>query len=169
MRLQLGILSILGLASLAGCAHAAPPPVVPQPTLAALVEAPAADNAAEGADALPDHDMAPAPEAVKHHVEITVDHLPSPKSFDKGATTYVFWVRANDDDAWSNAAHLEPSKSTQEAAFEFPKDTLFVHVTAEADSDARTPSERVVLSTRVSTNGACQRRFIASISIQARR
>jgi hypothetical protein len=92
---------------------------------------------------------------VKHHVEITVDHLPSPKSFDKGATTYVFWVRANDDDAWSNAAHLEPSKSTQEAAFEFPKDTLFVHVTAEADSDARTPSERVVLSTRVSTNGAC--------------
>jgi hypothetical protein len=154
MRHQIGVLSFVGLASLAGCAGSAPAPVAPQHTLAAVVEvpAPAADDST---NALPDHDMAPAPEAVKHHVEITVDHLPAPKSFEPGATTYVFWVRANDDDAWSNAAHLEPSKVSQEAKFEFPNDTLFVHVTAESSSDVRAPSEKVVLSTRVSTTGAC--------------
>jgi hypothetical protein len=151
MRHTFGILTVLGLATLTGCAHEAAPPVVPQPTLAAVVEVPVEAPA----DALPDHDTAPAPEPVKHHVEITVDHLPSPKTFHPGATTYVFWVRANDDDAWSNATHLEPSKVAEEAHFEFPKDTLFVHVTAEASADARTPSEKVVLSTRVSTTGAC--------------
>jgi hypothetical protein len=96
-----------------------------------------------------------APEPVKHHVEITVDHLPAPKKFAAAATTYVFWVRANDEDAWVNAAHLQPSKSAEEARFEFPKDVLFVHVTAETLQDARTPSAKVILSTRVSTDGAC--------------
>ncbi|MGO8996198.1 MAG: hypothetical protein ACLQVI_23040 [Polyangiaceae bacterium] len=157
MRHQLGVFSFLGflgLAPLAGCAHTEPPPAVPTPTLAALVEVPAADPASDS-DGLPDHDMAPAPEPVKHHVEISVDHLPPPKSFDAAATTYVFWVRANDDDAWSNAAHLEPSKNGEEATFEFKNDVLFVHVTAEATSDARSPSGKIVLSTRVSTSGAC--------------
>jgi hypothetical protein len=151
MRAQLTTLTVLGLASLAGCAHGEPPPVVPQQTLAAVVEAPA-ENAAEN---LPAHDVAPAPEPVKHHVEITVDHLPSPRSFDAAATTYVFWVRANEEDAWSNAAHLEPSKSAEEANFEFPQDTLLVHVTAESRPDASSPSQKVVLSARVSSNGAC--------------
>ena len=148
-------LSMLGLAlpAGAGCAHNDAPPVAPQHTLAALVEAP--PPADEPGDALPDHDMAPAPVAVQHHVEITVDHLPAPKTFDAAATTYVFWVRANDDDAWSNAAHLEPSKNAEEAKFDFGKDVLFVHVTAEATPDARRPSEKVVLSTRVTSNGAC--------------
>ncbi len=67
----------------------------------------------------------------------------------------MFWVRANDDDAWANAAHLEPSKGAEEAKFEFRQDTLYVHVTAEASADVRAPSEKVVLSTRVSTDGAC--------------
>ena len=155
MRAQLLFVSVIGLGSLAGCAHNEPVPVMPQPTLAAVVEAPAADPGGGETSDLPDHDMAPPPEPVKHHVEITVDHLPSPKSFDPSATTYVFWVRANDDDAWSNAAHLEPSKSAEEAKFEFPQDTLFVHVTAELDADAHSPSQKVVLSTRVSSNGAC--------------
>jgi hypothetical protein len=157
MRALLPFLSVIGLVTLAGCAHNEPVAVMPQPTLAAVVEAPvaAADPGGGATSALPDHDMAPPPEPVKHHVEITVDHLPPPKSFDASATTYVFWVRANDDDAWSNAAHLEPSKSAEEAKFEFPQDTLFVHVTAETDGDARSPSQKVVLSTRVSSNGAC--------------
>ena len=161
MRAQLvlsSLVSALVLASLAGCAHGEPPPVVPQPTLAALVEvaaAPSDDSTAEATGGLPEHDLAPPPEPVKHHVEITVDHLPPPKAFSAAATTYVFWVRANDDDAWSNAAHLEPSKNAEEAMFEFAQDTLFVHVTAEASADARSPSEKVVLSTRVSSNGAC--------------
>ena len=149
MRAHLVLLSMLGLGPLAGCAHSEPPPAL-EHTLAAAVEVPV-----QADDALPDHDMAPPPEAVRHQVEITVDHLPPPRSFDQAATTYVFWVRANDDDAWANAAHLQPSKGAEEAKFEFGKDTLFVHVTAEATTDARKPSEKVVLSTRVSSNGAC--------------
>ena len=38
--------------------------------------------------------------------------------------------------------------------FEYPQDVLFVHVTAEATTDVRVPSNKVVLSTRVSRNGA---------------
>jgi hypothetical protein len=139
-------------ALLAGCAHNEPPPVVPQPTLAAVIDVPAPST---DPNALPDHDLAPPSEPVTHHVEITVDHLPSPKSFAPSASTYVFWVRANDDDAWANAAHLEPSKEAEEATFDFRQDTLFVHVTAEASADVRTPSPNVVLSAHVSSSGAC--------------
>jgi hypothetical protein len=92
---------------------------------------------------------------VKHHVEITVDHLPAPASFKAGATTYVFWVRGSETQAWANAAHLDRSDEAEEAKFEFAEDTLFVHVTAEPEADARRPSDDVVLSTRVSRDGAC--------------
>ena len=146
------LLSVLGIAALTGCASAPPPAPIapPQATLAAVVAAPPAEGAAAE-----DPGPAPAPERVKHHVEITVDHLPAPKTFDKTATTYVFWVRANDEEAWSNAAHLDQTKESREAKFEFAEDTLFVHVTAEATAEARTPSDKIVLSTRVSSNGAC--------------
>jgi hypothetical protein len=144
--------TFIGLGALAGCASKAPPPVVPQATLAAVVTVPAA---AEPEPAAAEAAAAPAPERVKHHVEISVDHLPAPKTFAPGATTYVFWVRASDEEAWSNAAHLDRSDVAQEANFDFAEDTLFVHVTAEPAADVRKPSEKVVLSTRVSRNGAC--------------
>ncbi len=151
MRSSLVLVSFVALVT--GCSHAAPPPAVPQQTLAAVVEV--APPPAEEAQAEPEPEPAPAPERVKHHVEITVDQLPAPKTFAPGATTYVFWVRANDDEAWSNASHLEQAKDTQEARFEFAEDVLFVHVTAEASADVRKPSDKVILSTRVSSNGAC--------------
>ena len=142
--------SALGLAFLAGCAHTAPA-IVPQTTLAAVIEvAPPAEAAAE-----PAQEAAPVVERVTHPVDITVDHLPAPTSFEPNATTYVFWVRASDEDAWTNATHLDPSSNTETTTFQFPQDTLFVHVTAEATTDARRPSDKVVLSTRVSRNGAC--------------
>jgi hypothetical protein len=144
------VLSVLGLALLSGCAHA-PPPASTTATLAAAVEV-AAPTAAE-----PEPEVAPAPvvEPVKHTVEVMVDHLPPASSMAKEATTYVFWVRANDDDAWTNAAHLDPSATSETTTFEYGQDVLFVHVTAEESAEARTPSKRVVLSTRVSRNGAC--------------
>jgi hypothetical protein len=92
---------------------------------------------------------------VKHKVEIKVDHLPAASSIQKDATTYVFWVRASDDDAWTNATHLDPSNTAETTTFDFAQDVLFVHVTAEPSTDVRVPSSTVVLSTRVSRNGAC--------------
>jgi hypothetical protein len=148
----LSVPALLSLTVLAGCAsEPPPPPVVPQATLAAVVEVPPA-----AADpSLLENDVAPPPERVKHHVVITVDHLPAPKSFDRAAKTYVFWVRANESDAWANAAHLDRSTTAQEAQFDFAEDVLYVHVTAEPSADARQPSSSVVLSTHVSHDGAC--------------
>jgi hypothetical protein len=145
------VLSVLGLALLAGCAHA-PAPVAATATLAAAVEMapPAAEEQAE-----PEVAPVPVAEPVKHKVEIRVDHLPPASSIQKDATTYVFWVRASEDDAWANATHLDPSSSAETTTFDFAQDVLFVHVTAEASTDVRTPSSTVVLSTRVSRNGAC--------------
>ena len=148
------VLSVLGVALLplvAGCAHApAPAPVTA--TLAAAVEVapPATDEQAE-----PEVAPVAAAEPVKHKVEIKVDHLPPASSIQKDATTYVFWVRANEDDAWTNATHLDPSSSAETTSFDFGQDVLFVHVTAEPSTDVRAPSSTVVLSTRVSRNGAC--------------
>jgi hypothetical protein len=146
------MLSILGLATLAGCAHTAPQ-IVPQTTLAAVIEVAPRAEATEAAE--PAEEAAPVVERVTHPVDITVDHLPPPASFEPHATTYVFWVRASDDDAWTNATHLDPSKTQETTTFAYPQDVLFVHVTAEASVDARLPSDKVVLSTRVSRNGAC--------------
>jgi len=146
----LWLFGLFGTATVAGCASTpAPVPVVPQSTLAAVVEVSPTSNEAS------EPEPAPAPERVKHHVIIAVDHLPAAKSFAKGATTYVFWVRASDEEAWANAAHLEQTSGATEAKFEFAEDTLYVHVTAEATADARVPSDKVLLSTRVSRNGAC--------------
>src|SRR5580704_17981880 len=108
-------LSVLGLAALSGCAHTAPA-VVPQTTLAAVIEvAPQATAEAEPEPAAP----AAVAERVTHPVDITVDHLPSPAAFEPHATTYVFWVRASDDDAWTNATHLDPSKTQETTTFAF--------------------------------------------------
>jgi hypothetical protein len=153
--LGLPVLGASAFTLVTGCASQSPPPVMPQPTLAAIVAAPPPEAPSAEAAAVPDHDLAPAPERVKHHVEITVDHLPAPRAFDAAATTYVFWVRASDEDAWANAAHLDRSDTSQEARFDFAEDVLFVHVTAEPSAEVRQPSAKVVLSTRVSRSGAC--------------
>lgn len=144
------VLSVLGLALLAGCAHA-PAPVAATATLAAAVEM--ASPVEEQAE--PEVAPVQAAEPVKHKVEIKVDHLPAASSMQKDATTYVFWVRASEDDAWTNATHLNPSSSAETTTFDFAQDVLFVHVTAEPSTDVRVPSSTVVLSTRVSRNGAC--------------
>jgi hypothetical protein len=147
------MLSVLGLATtlLGGCAATAPQ-IVPQTTLAAVIEVAPPTAAAE---AEPAQEAAPVVERVTHPVDVTVDHLPPPATFEPHAITYVFWVRASDEDAWTNATHLDPSKSQETTTFAFPQDVLFVHVTAESTADARLPSDKVVLSTRVSRNGAC--------------
>ncbi len=146
------LISVLALTALAGCATTAPQ-VAPQTTLAAVIEV--APHAEEAEATEPAPEAAPIVERVTHPVDITVDHLPAPAAFEPHATTYVFWVRASDEDAWTNATHLDPSKTQETTTFAFPQDVLFVHVTAEATAEARQPSDKVVLSTRVSRNGAC--------------
>ena len=150
--------SIASLALATGCAQSAMPVASPQATIAAAIEAPATTSAADAAES----EEAPAPpdapmigQRVKHHVEITVDRLPKPKALHSEATTYVFWVRGSDEEAWSNAAHLEASDEPQVAYFAYPEEVLYVHVTAEPTAAARQPSSSVLLSTRVSKTGAC--------------
>jgi hypothetical protein len=153
------LVSVGSLALVSGCASK-PLPVaaMPSPSLAAAVEAvpeAPAEATAQTEEAATPADAPQIGQRIQHHVELTVSRLPAPKTFLPGATTYVFWTRANDGDAWANAAHLEPSSDEQEAHFGYPNDMLFMHVTAETSADARTPSSAVVLSTRVSKYGAC--------------
>ncbi len=141
--------------AMAGCA-AAPAPVATTPTtqLAAAVvavEPPASDQAIAGeVDGPP-----PALRRVQHHVEITVDELPAPRLVNGDAKTFVVWVRGSDEEAWANAANLQPSASAQVAELAYPENVLNVQVTAEASPEARTPSASVIVSTRVSTLAAC--------------
>jgi hypothetical protein len=144
----------LGLAALTGCAHSASAVGAPQTTLAAVIEVAPKSEPTEAAEPAPE-EAAPVVAQVTHPVDLTIEHLPSPTTFDKHATTYVLWVRGNDEDAWTNATHLDPSKTHQSSTFAYPQDTLFVHVTAEASADVRQPSSKVVFSTRVTRNGAC--------------
>jgi len=144
--------AVLGLAALSGCAHTAQAVSAPQTTLAAVIEV---APKAETTEVTEPAEAAPVVERVTHPVDIMVDHLPPPSTFDKNATTYVFWVRGSDEDAWTNATHLDPSKTQETTTFTYPEDTLYVHVTAEATTDVRQPSSKVLLSTRVTRNGAC--------------
>jgi hypothetical protein len=164
--LGLGLVGLLGLnlgvaVLVAGCAATAREPSS-QATIAAAVDLPAPSAATTTSAEARADERAPVPadapmigQRVQHHVEITVDRLPMPKSLHTDATTYVFWVRGSEEEAWSNAAHLEPSDDVQEALFAFPENDLFVHVTAEPRADARQPSSTVLLSTHVSKLGAC--------------
>lgn len=130
------------------CAKA-PPPVAPQATIAAAVVEAAPATSPEVAEA------PSVAERVRHHVEVAVEHLPPLKDVDAQATTFVLWVRGSEDEGWSNAAHLDASDEGQTAHFSYVENVLFVHVTAETSADARLPSPNVLLSTRVSKDGAC--------------
>ena len=151
MKTMLGLVAFSVLSTTIGCA--AQPRVAPQLAVAVAASMTSADNAPK--DEISEAGMLLLGERTQHHVEITVDKLPQPQSVHGEATTYVFWVRAEEGQAWANAAHLNPSDATQEAVFGYPEDILFVHVTAEPTADARIPSTAVLLSTRVTKNGAC--------------
>jgi hypothetical protein len=140
-----------------GCAatRAIPAGAPPQPTVAAAVALPPADVAEDAHEGAAAANAPQIGQPVKHHVEITVDRLPKPKSVHAAATVFVFWVRGSEDEAWANAAHLAPSAEAQVAEMAFPGNVLFVHVTAEPSAEALRPSTSVLMSTRVSRLGAC--------------
>ena len=135
-------------ATLIACAAPLPQPA-PQPTIAAAIITVAPRESAESP--APIHDAAPR----LHHVAITVEGLPKPQTLNAMATSFVVWVRANDDDAWANAAHLDPSDEPQIAEFAHAPSDLHVEITAETAPDVRLPSPNVLLSTHVSTHAAC--------------
>jgi hypothetical protein len=151
---KLSVVGLVVLLPLAGCAAAPKAAAVPSPQIAAVVEAPPSQTTgAEVPVAAADAPM--LGQRVRHHVEITIDHLPKLKSFGASTAAYVVWVRGSEEEAWANAASLVPSDEAQIAELGYPEDMLFVRVTAETTAAARTPSARVLLSTRVSRNGAC--------------
>lgn len=129
------------------------PPASPQPAVAIAAAVEALPTTTSGAI---ERQEPPAMAVrVRHHVEVTIDHLPRLMDVDAQAKVFVLWVRGSEEEGWANAAHLDPGAEAQSASFSYVENDLFVHVTAEASADARIPSPNVLLSTRVSKDGAC--------------
>lgn len=84
-------------------------------------------------------------------VQLDVEHFPPPELLANDLTTYVVWVRPQGQESYQNMGQLQIGEDrSAKTSFITPYDRFDLIVTAEASSRETSPSEHVIIQSRVS-------------------